>query len=280
MSIPHCGDISSPSAPGTAIALFSPVADVGQQALDRAIDGETELVLLYQPIHVLRGGAIYGAEALLRQRRRSGEIREASVIAEAAEESAGPELYVLDAMIVKQAYTDAAQWQARFPDVRLNVNLSPREFQEGNVIDRLTGLVSACGIDTRKVNLEITETSYIEDPQKTTRVLDALDDLGVGVWLDDFGTGHSSITHLQHFDVDGIKIPGTFINGIANDRRCAAIVRSLLSLAHDLGIAVIAEGVETREQLELLRELDCEYVQGFLFNKPMTAAAFEDLLQR
>jgi EAL domain-containing protein (putative c-di-GMP-specific phosphodiesterase class I) len=256
------------------------VTHVGQDALDRAIDGETELVLLYQPIHVLNGGAIYGAEALLRQRRRTGEIRDATVITEAAEESAATDLYALDAMIVKRAYTDAARWQARFPDVRLNVNLSPREFQEGNVLDRLTGLVTACGIDTRRVNLEITETTYIEDPETTTKVLGAMLDLGVGLWLDDFGTGHSSLTHLQHFDVDGIKLPATFVRDVTNDSRCAAIVRGLISLAHDLGIEVVAEGVETREQLDFLAGLECEYVQGFLFSKPMTAGQFEELLQR
>lgn len=256
------------------------MADVGQEALDRAIDGETELLLVYQPIHTLDGRSIYGAEALLRQKRQDGEIREATMIAEAAEESAGPDLYALDAMIVKQAYADAARWQAQFPEVRLNVNLSPREFQEGKTVERLTGLVTACGIDTRRVNLEITETSYIEDPERTTKVLDAMLELGVGLWLDDFGTGHSSLTHLQHFDVDGIKLPGEFMKDVPNDRRCTAIVRAMISLAHDLGIAVIAEGVERREQLDFLRELECEYVQGFLFSKPMTAEAFGKLLQR
>lgn len=256
------------------------MAGVGQQALDRAIDGETELVLLYQPIHELRGGAVYSAEALLRQRRKDGEIREAAVVTEAAEEGNGPDLYALDDLIVKRAYTDAARWQARFPDVRLNVNLSPREFQEGNVIERLTGLVTACGIDTTKVNLEITETTYIEDPEKTTRVLEAMQDLGVGLWLDDFGTGHSSITHLQHFDVDGIKLPGAFVKNVPGERRCAAIVQSLIALAHDLGIAVIAEGVERREQFDFLRELECELIQGFFFSKPMTADAFAEMLQR
>ncbi len=253
--------------------------DVSQQALDRAIDAGGGLLLLYQPIHDISGDRVYAAEALLRQRRQSGEIREASTITEAAEDSAGPELFVLDAMIVKQAYIDAAEWQAQFPDVLLNVNLSPREFQEGNVIERLTNLVTACGINTHKVNLEITETSYIEHPKETMKVLEAMDDLGLGLWLDDFGTGHSSITHLQHFDLDGIKLPGSFVKDIAKDQRCRAIVRSLISLAHDLGLAVIAEGVEHQEQLDFLRDLECEYVQGFLFSRPMSASDFQQLLR-
>jgi len=251
------------------------VADVGQEALGRAFVEKEQLLLVYQPIHDARTGAIYGAEALLRQRRRSGEIRNASVIAEAAEESAGPELFVLDSMIVKKAYTDAASW----PDgVHLNVNLSPREFQEGDVLARLSGLVTSCGVDTRKVNLEITETSYIEHPKETMKVLDAIDALGVGLWLDDFGTGHSSLTHLQHFPLDGIKIPGAFVRELPGDRACAAIVRALVRLGHDLNLEVIAEEVEKQDQLDFLLDLDCEYVQGFLFSRPMPLEEFQATL--
>lgn len=245
----------------------------GQAALASAIDGDSDLTLVYQPIHDARSGAIWSAEALLRQRRRDGELREASIITEAAEESCGPELFQLDSMLVKQAYTDAARW-----NIRLNVNLSPREFQEGNVLERLTRLVTSCGTDTHKVNLEITETSYIDQPEETMDVLLAIKELGVGLWLDDFGTGHSSLTHLQHFPVDGIKLPGAFVRPLPEDQRCAAIVRSLIALAHDLGMAVVAEEVERREQLDFLLQLDCEYIQGFLFSRPMTAEAFGDFV--
>lgn len=251
------------------------VSETGQSALDRAIDGaDGGLLLVYQPIHDARTGSIWAVEALLRQRRSTGEIREASIITDAAEESCGPELFVLDSMLVRRAYSEAAHWP-----VRLNVNLSPREFQEGAVLDRLSKLVKSCGIDTRRVNLEITETSYIEHPEETMEVLLALKDLGVSLWLDDFGTGHSSLTHLQHFPVDGIKIPGTFVRPLPDDERCSAITRAMISLAHDLGIAVVAEEVERQEQLDFLLDLDCEYIQGFLFNKPMTADELERSFQ-
>jgi EAL domain-containing protein (putative c-di-GMP-specific phosphodiesterase class I) len=252
---------------------------VGQAALDRALDEKDDLVLLYQPIHEARGGAIYGAEALLRQRRQSGELREAAIIHETAEESCGPELFALDHILVRKAYTDAARWQSFAPDVRLNVNLSPREFQEGHVLDRLTALVSACGIDTHKVNLEITETAHIEDLRATEAVLRELKKLGVGLWLDDFGTDHSAIDHLLHFPIDGIKLPGTFVRALATDKRCRAITRNLLALAHDLGLAVIAEEVEHQDQLDFLLEHGCEYIQGFLFNRPMTVEQFERALR-
>ena len=247
-----------------------------QAALDRAIDRDENLLLVYQPIHDARTGAIWAAEALLRQRRESGELREASIITEAAEESSGPELFMLESMLVKRAYSDAAQWHG---GVRLNVNLSPREFEQGNVIDRLSALVTSCGIDTRLVNLEITETSYIEQPEETMEVLLALKELGLELWLDDFGTGHSSLTHLQHFPVDGIKLPGAFVRPLPHDERCTAITRALIALAHDLGLRVIAEEVEEQAQLDFLLREGVEYIQGFLLSKPMTAERFAGVLR-
>lgn len=251
---------------------------VAKAALERALDDKEKLVLLYQPIHDARTRAVYAAEALLRQRREDGRLREATIIHEAAEESCGAELFELDHFLVRQAYTDAAQWQSAHPDVRLNVNLSPREFQEGHVLDRLTALITSCGADTRLVNLEITETSYIENPEQTMEVLYALRKLGVSLWLDDFGSGHSALTHLQHFPVDGLKIPGAFVQPLPEDERCRAIVKSLIALAHDLGMRVIAEEVERQEQLDFLLDLDCDYIQGFLFSKPMERCDLEALL--
>jgi EAL domain-containing protein (putative c-di-GMP-specific phosphodiesterase class I) len=246
-----------------------------QAALDRALEGDAELLLVYQPIHDAHSGAIRAAEALLRQRRQSGELREASIIRDAAEESEGPELFLLESMLVRRAYLEAAHWPG---DVRLNVNLSPREFQEGNVLDRLTALLTSCGIEPQRVNLEITETSYIEQPEETMEVLYALKDLGVELWLDDFGTGHSSLTHLQHFPVDGIKLPGAFVRTLPHDQRCAAITRALTDLAHDLDLDVIAEEVERQDQLDFLLNEGVDLIQGFLFSRAMTAAAFGALI--
>jgi EAL domain-containing protein (putative c-di-GMP-specific phosphodiesterase class I) len=251
----------------------------GRRALARAMEDTDQLLLYYQPIHCATSGDIYGAEALLRQRRESGEVREASIIPETAEESDGDELFRLDSMLIKRAYVDAASWQERFPAVRLNVNLSPREFQEGNVIERLTALIASCGIDHGKVNLEITETSHIDDPEETMDVLRTIKELGVGLWLDDFGMGFSSLSHLQHFPLDGIKLPGGFVRPLPDNARCRAICRALIRLAHDLGLRVIAEEVETKEQLELLRELQCDYIQGFLFSRPMPLEPFSRWLE-
>lgn len=247
---------------------------VAQAALDRALDEKEQLVLLYQPIHDASTGAIWSAEALLRQRRRNGEVREASIINEAADRSCGPERYTLDHYLIRRAYTDAARWQASAKDVRLNVNLSPRDLDSEHVQERLREVVRSCGNDITRVNIEITETAYIDDPERATRVLEALRELGPSLWLDDFGSGHSSLTHLQHFPIDGIKLPGTFIRPLPQDRRSRTIVAALIALAHDLGLAVIAEEVEHQAQLDFLLEHRCDYIQGFLFSRPMELDAF------
>lgn len=250
-----------------------------QAALDRALAEDETLLLLYQPIHELRGARVVAAEALLRQRRETGEIREAQIITEAAEEAPRVELFALDSILMEKAIRDAARWQARAaPDVKLHINLSPREFQEGNVFPRLTGLVSRCGIDRHRLSIEITETSYIDHPDRTLEILVELKRLGVGLWLDDFGTGHSTLTHLQKFPVDGLKIPAEFIADVTRNKRCRAIVRALISVAHEIGMKVIAEGVETEAQRDLLERGGCDYVQGFLYSRPMEVEGLEKFL--
>ncbi|MEA2238503.1 MAG: hypothetical protein QOC81_3227 [Thermoanaerobaculia bacterium] len=235
--------------------------------LSRAID-QDQLVLFYQPIHELESRRIISAEALMRSRRGNGEIRSAAPLTEAAEE--GPEIFKLDSWTMHRAYADAATWQKQAgPDVHLNVNLSPREFQEGNFMQRLLKLVKGNGNDLRKINIEITEMSYIEHPKQTMHVLDELKELGVQLWLDDFGTGHSSVEHLLHFPLDGVKVPGTFVSRLSSSQRARAITKAIIDLAHELEMKVIAEEIEHRDQLEFLREMQCDYIQGFLFSKPM-----------
>jgi diguanylate cyclase len=162
--------------------------------------------------------------------------------------------------------------------VRINVNLSPREFQERDVYARLQKLVAGFGIDPHKINLEITEISQIENPEETVEVLEELKKLGIQLWLDDFGTGHSSITHLQRFPVDGLKISGEFVKDIAHDKRSREITRSLIELAHRIDIKVVAEEIEKQDQLDLLLDWNCDYIQGFLYSKPMPREEFEHLI--
>jgi len=237
-----------------------------QAGVRRALN-QKQLVVFYQPIHALDSRKIIAAEALLRARRRSGEIRSAVPIAHAAEE--GPQMFRLDSWMMQQAFTDSAHWDG----VRLNVNLSPREFEEGHLLERLKKLG-----DVSRVNLEITETSYIEHPNKLHGVIGKIRELGVQLWLDDFGTGHSSLSHLLNLEVDGVKVPETFVKGVEASARSRAITRSIIELAHELDLKVIAEGVENDAQLAFLRELQCEYIQGFLFSEPMAAGEFASVL--
>jgi EAL domain-containing protein (putative c-di-GMP-specific phosphodiesterase class I) len=250
-------------------------SDEAHKGVQRALDDD-QLVIFYQPIHELESRRIVSAEALLRARRANGEIRSAVKLTEAAEESSA--MYALDSWLVRNAYADAARWQQLSPHVHININLSPREFQEGDLVARLEKLISGCGTDWHRINLEITETSYIEDPKETMHMLDELKERGVQLWLDDFGTGHSSIEHVKHFPLDGLKIPGEFVKDIPDNERSCAITKSIIALAHDVGLTVIAEGVERDEQLELLRELGADYVQGFLFSRPMPVEEFVTLL--
>jgi EAL domain-containing protein (putative c-di-GMP-specific phosphodiesterase class I) len=247
-----------------------------QEALTRVLEDD-KLVLFYQPIHEVQTRRIVSAEALLRECRESGEIREAGIITAAAEE--GPNLFRFDSWAMHRAFSDAAAWQSELaPEVRLNANLSPREFQEGNVVTRVAKLIDDAKVDASRLNLEITETSYIDDPEETMHTLRDLKQLGMELWLDDFGTGHSSITHLQLFPLDGVKLPGSFVKPIVEDRRSRIIVASIIKLAHDLGLRVIAEEVERQDQLEIIEELGCDYIQGFYFSKPTDVATFRQLL--
>ena len=240
---------------------------IARHALDRALE-EENLVLVYQPIHDGRSGAIVAAEALMRQRRENGELREAHIISEAAEEGSKHDLFALNQWMMRTAIRDAADWP-----IALHVNLSPRELVEREVVERYAKFKG------RRLNLEITETLTIDQPERATSVLHSLSDLGFRLWLDDFGSGHSTMEQLLHFPVHGIKIAATFVEGIPHDERSVAIARSMIDLAHDLQIEVLAEGVERDDQLGFLIEHGCELVQGFLFSRPMAREALEELLR-
>jgi EAL domain-containing protein (putative c-di-GMP-specific phosphodiesterase class I) len=247
-------------------------------AVKRALD-QKQLVVFYQPIHELKSRRVVAAEALLRARRRSGEIRNAARLTAAAEQ--GPDLYRLDSWMIRRAFGDAAAWQSDgAPKVRLHVNVSGREVVERGLSTRLRGLAKASGIDLADVNVEITETSFIAKLRPAAHALEQVKSTGAEIWLDDFGTVHSSLSHLLHFPVDGFKLPADFIKPLGADERARTLVRQLIELAHALGVRVIAEGVEHDDQLAVLREAECDYIQGFLYSKPMPVERFRALLTR
>jgi EAL domain-containing protein (putative c-di-GMP-specific phosphodiesterase class I) len=237
---------------------------------------EESLVNHYQPIHDIATRRVVSAESLLRVLDADGDAVQAGDLAAAAEH--GPDLVRLDQWSLHSAFSDAARWQRRNGKVRVNVNLSPREFEKESLVARIDGLVEETGVRPDRVNLEITETSYIREPAETVTVLEQLKERGFELWLDDFGTGHSSIEHLQHFPLDGIKIPGGFIREITGNRRCCSIVHGVVALAKDLGLSVVCEEVENEEQLEFVRRAGADFIQGFLFSRAMPVEAFIELL--
>jgi EAL domain-containing protein (putative c-di-GMP-specific phosphodiesterase class I) len=237
-------------------------------ALENALDREN-VVVVYQPIHDVASRRMIAAEALMRQRRESGEIREASILTKAAENGSREEMIDLDELLLERAFTG---WKS---DLRLNVNLSPREFQHADIVARVRNAIETAGVNPHRVTLEVTETAHIKDLGDVARVLREMKSIGVEIWLDDFGTGHSTIEQLYRFPVDGLKLPAVFVADVDRNRRGRAITKSLITLAHDLALHVIAEGVERESQLAALADLDCDSVQGFLFSRPVT---LEELL--
>ncbi|HEX7191824.1 MAG TPA: EAL domain-containing protein [Thermoanaerobaculia bacterium] len=234
-------------------------------ALERAID-HGNVVVVYQPIHDVATRRMIAAEALMRQRRESGEIREAAILTQAAEHGTREEMIDLDEILLEHAFAAAAQWPS---SLRLHVNLSPREFQHDDIVARIRRAIETSGVNAHRLTLEITEASSFTHLTDAARVLREMKALGVEIWLDDFGTGHSTIEQLYRFPVDGLKVPATFVADVDRNRRGRAITKSLIALAHDLALHVIAEGVERESQLSALADLDCDAVQGFLFSRPM-----------
>jgi len=236
--------------------------------LKKAIENQ-ELALHYQPIVDLRTRKPVNAEALLRWKNPGEHEEEANELSAEAEKSEA--MFDLGDWTMRMACEDAVRWQRKFPGLKLNLNLSAREFQREDLIDRLAEVFDDTGIEPHKINLEITESASISDPERASKILWELKERGTGLWLDDFGTGHSSLQWLKNFPIDGLKIPDAFICEITTDPKCEVIVGAIMTMAHALELAVVAEGVETGEQLQRLQEHGCDLIQGFYFFKPMPA---------
>lgn len=235
---------------------------------------EERLVVHYQPIVDAATAEPVAAEGLLRWRRPEAESDELSVLLAAAE--ASPVIFALERWAIRTCCRDAARWPEQEPPLRLNVNLSAREFDRPRLGNRIRSFVRQEGLDPRRITLEITETSAISDPDAASRVLDEMRQHGFEVWLDDFGTGHSSLEWLWALPADGVKIPGTFAADVVRDERAAMITSAIVDLAHRLGLRVVAEGVETSEQRDWLVAAGCDQLQGFLFGPAQATRALPE----
>jgi EAL domain-containing protein (putative c-di-GMP-specific phosphodiesterase class I) len=247
-----------------------------EQNLDRALAND-ELVLYFQPIHDVKSGKTVSAEALLRWRHPHHGDLGAVQLAAAAER--GPRIFHLEQWTTECAVREAKKWLDDGEDVHVNLNLSAREFEERDIVPFVDEVLKRNGTDPRKINLEITEKSFIRKLGEVAKVLEELKKRGLSIWLDDFGTGHSSIIHLKEFPVDGIKIPATYVCDVVENRISRAIGESLARLASDLDLGVIVEGVETEEQLRIVTGWGCSWIQGYLFSKPLRSEEFREYLR-
>jgi diguanylate cyclase (GGDEF)-like protein/PAS domain S-box-containing protein len=236
-----------------------------------------ELEVHYQPFYSLDALQIVGAEALVRWRHPTNGLMSPMRFIPMAEET-GLILPVGRYVIEQACQQIRAIRDTLGVDLPISVNLSPRQFQESGLLSQVAAALDATGLASESLIFEITESMVMEDLSGAREIMKKLNRLGVGLAIDDFGTGHSSLAYLKQFPVREVKVDRAFVQGVAESSVDSAIVRAVIDLANAIGIATIAEGVETTEQLDGLKLLGCHIAQGFLFSRPLRAEAFNDLL--
>ncbi len=197
---------------------------------------------------------------------RDGELLEPGAFVPAAETSGL--IIPMGAWVLRQAISQLKAWTLMGRDITVSVNVSPSQLRDEGFADYLLAQVDSAGVDPRLLAVEVTETSLLKEPARSARELTALSREGVGIYLDDFGTGYSSLSWLTHFPVNVVKIDRSFTDEIGIDERKTAIVSALIQVSHELGFSVVAEGVETTRQADLLKKLGCDRGQGYLYGRP------------
>ena len=247
-----------------------------ETSLRRAIDND-EFVTFYQPVVDLSSSNIVGMEALVRWHHPERGLLAPSEFLDLAESTG---LIVdISEFVLRTACSQTRQWQKQGREkLRVAVNVSARHFQQKDFVDRIVSIVRATSLSPESLELELTESSIMENPESAAEILREIRSLGISVAIDDFGTGYSSMSYLKRFCVDTLKIDRSFIQGVTTDTHDAAMVRAMITLAHDLNLRVVAEGIETEVQLEFLNQLRCDDGQGYLFAKPQAAAVIRDIL--
>ena len=242
--------------------------------------GRGELGLVYQPVFSLADRSLVGAEALLRWRHpEHGDVAPA-VFVDVAEQRGLIE--EIGGEVLRRAIDDASRWQALAPSLRpfVSVNVSPWQLRSNALVELVASELKASTLPPEALHLELTETAVIGDEPRARGALASLRELGVRVWLDDFGTGFSGLSHLRRMAVDGVKIDRSFIADVLDDPDDLALATAIIAMAHSLGMSVVAEGVEQEGQYALLRERGCDLAQGYLLGYPLAAEEFSALLQR
>jgi diguanylate cyclase len=236
-----------------------------------------EFLLHYQPLMTIDSLKVIGVEALVRwQHPQMGLVPPAEFIPLA--EVTGL-ILPLGEWVLRTACRQNRIWQERgFAPMRVGVNISARQFQQQHLAENVLQILGETGLAPEYLNLELTESSIMSKAESTIEVLTRLKAMGVTISIDDFGTGFSSLSYLKRLPIDALKIDQSFIRDVTTDPDAAALVMAIVTLAHNLRLQVVAEGVETEEQLKFLHLLRCDEVQGYLFSKPLPAEGLEQVL--
>ncbi len=247
-----------------------------EQKLREAIQNE-EFVLYYQPKVEAKTGRLVGCEALVRWFREDGDIVAPNEFIPLAEQTGL--IFPLGNYILHESCRQAKTWyDMGYEDFHVAVNLSASQFQDPNLIGQVKEILQDTNLPAHLLNLEITENIVMINIDTATETISQLSDLGIAISLDDFGTGYSSLSYLKQFSLDVLKIDKSFVEGLPDDADDAAIAKMVISLAKNLNLKVVAEGVETRAQLDFLNRNQCDRVQGFLFSPPLSAEKLTSLL--
>jgi diguanylate cyclase (GGDEF)-like protein len=245
-----------------------------REALERG-----EFRVFYQPKVSIASGEIVGMEALLRWEHPERGLLAPSAFLAVAEETGL--IVPAGEWVLRASCRQAKEWRERYPHdppLAISVNLSAKQFRRRDLAEDVGAVLRECGLDPSGLTLEITESTAMEDAPATTEALKKLKIRGVRIEVDDFGTGYSSLSYLKRFPVDYLKVDRSFVGSLGHNPEDEGIVRAIVELAHTLGLEVVAEGVETGEQLGLLREMGCELAQGHYFWGALSAEAAGELL--
>ncbi len=270
---------------GDYIQFYEPAFGMRSRRIDldnelrKALDaGDIDIV--YQPIVRLEDNSIAGFEALTRwEHPLHGRISPRDFIA-AAEESGL--ITQLGLYVLEHAARELASWQSALttsPLPFVSINVSSRQLLRHDLINDVKAVLARTGVQPETLKLEITESLVMQNPEYTAKVLGRIRELGAGLSLDDFGTGHSALSYLQQFPFDTIKIDKSFVRPNGSPAR-SILLRSIVTLAHELGMEVIGEGAETEAEITELAEVGCEYAQGFVYGRPMTAQMVQQMVRR